>query len=85
MSPLEIQIALHYHCVREDYPNPSFPAQQSVIQSFLTNGFLTKLPDGKDHHNMTYFPTEKLNVFCKALCAVPEPQQVWVIPTLERE
>ncbi len=84
MSPLEIQIALHYHCTREDYRELTPPAQQSIIKKFMAQGFLTKLPDGIDHFDMTYFPTDKLHAYCEALCKVPEPKQVWIIPTPNR-
>lgn len=81
MTPLEIDILMHYHCRAEDYPNLTPPAQQSALQYFLTNGYLekTELHEDMPAKTMNYTPTEKLPVYCEALCKVPEPKQVWIV------
>jgi len=80
MSPLQLQILLHYHCCVDDYPQLSPPAQQQALCYFIKSGFLKKT---ELHENMpaitpNYTATEKLHVFCEALCNTPEPRQIWV-------
>lgn len=80
MSPLQLQILLHYHCCCNDYPDLTPPAQREAIFRFVRDGYLEKVDL---HENMpastpNYKATEKLHVYCEALCCVPEPRKVWV-------
>lgn len=82
MTPLEIDILLHYHAHTDEYPDRSSPAQREAFCKFVRDGFLTM-----DDNNLpgnylmaTYSPTEKLHVYIDALCRVPSPVQTWVIP-----
>jgi len=79
MTPLQIEILLHYHYSPRDYPNLSPPSQQDAISYFLNSGFLTKTDLHEDMPATTpnYQSTEKLDAFCRALCSVPEPVQRW--------
>ena len=81
MSPLQINILLHYYTSPTDYPELSFPAQQDALEYFLNAGFLTKTEPGEDisADTRSYTPTEKLHVYCQALCQVPEPTQIWTV------
>ncbi len=79
MTPLEIDILLHYHTRGIDYPDLSPPAQQSTIVGFLTDGYLEH-GDNMPEDNMKYHPTDKLHFYVDAICSVPEPVQIWVIP-----
>ena len=81
MTPLAIEIALHYHTRGVDYPNFLYPAQQDILSSFLNNGYLTKsqLHEEMPANTMNYRPTEKLHFYCDTLCELPEPIQVWII------
>lgn len=76
MSPLAIEIALHYHARAKDYPDLSPPAQQEIIDLFLANGFLVKA--NRIAEDVNYKPTTKLHAYCAALCEVPEPEKFWV-------
>ena len=75
MTPLQIDILMHYHCRAVDYPDLSPPAQREAIKYFLENKFLQAEMPGE---RTMYAPTEKLHVYCEALCNVPEPRQIWV-------
>lgn len=75
MTPLEIKIALHYYVCADDYPNLSPPAQQQTIEYFLTSGYLVRNESGESPQ---YVGTDKLDAYCKKLCAVSEPRRVWV-------
>lgn len=81
MTPLQIQILLHYHAYASDYPNLHPPAQQEAVAYFLNSGFLekTELEENMAADTPNYRPTEKLHVYCDALCKVPEPRQKWVV------
>ena len=81
MTPLEISMLLHYHVSARDFPELSSPAQQEAMDYFIKAGFLKKSSMHTDPPTgyMQYSPTEKLHVYCEALCQVPEPKQVWVI------
>lgn len=76
-----IEILFHYHTRAIDYDGLHHPEQQDTLSYFLKNGYLTKnaLADEMPAGTMNYSPTEKLSYYCDALCAMPEPKQVWVI------
>ena len=80
MTPLEIKILLHYYCSAEDYPHLSPPAQQDALSYFLRTGYLEKVERSSETPACTpfYRATEKLHIYCEALCKVPEPRQIWV-------
>ncbi len=80
MSPLQLQILLHYHCCVDDYPDLTPPAQQEFMHRFLRDGYLIRT-DQYNQMNATgakYKATEKLHFYCEALCNTPEPRQIWV-------
>ena len=82
VSPLEIEILLWYFCRAEDHKdarNPP-PPQEAAFSRFVKDGYLRdNCADGKPLIEvMRYEPTEKLHVYCEALCRVPEPRQEWV-------
>lgn len=85
MSPLEISIALWYHCRPGDYgkgtgdDNHTAPAVQSAIKGFMDAGLLAVCRPGAER---VYCGTPALEVYVDALCRVPMPVQKWVIPTL---
>lgn len=80
-SPLEISIAIHYHCRVDDYGrhngdnNFHAPAVMEAIGRFQEAGLLT-LTDGIP----SYRATPGLAVWVDAICSVPMPIQQWVIP-----
>lgn len=79
MTPLEIQIALTYHCTANDFRDGDFsaPAVRDVIDWFVEIGFLRLNAPGLSASNAIYIPMEKLHVYCKKLCSIGLPKQVW--------
>ena len=80
MSPLQIKILLHYRGFCDDYHGNNSPAEISQINYFLRERYLVindKSDDLED--SPKYRATEKLHVYCEALCKVPEPEQRWVV------
>jgi hypothetical protein len=78
VSPLFIEIALHYHCRVDDFDLERFsaPAVQEALQSLVKAGLLER--GGK--FQPVYVPTEGLKVWVDAICSVPFPQRRWMIP-----
>jgi hypothetical protein len=85
MTPLEINILLHYHSSCLDYPDLSPPAHQDAISYCLDAGFLTMTEQHEDMpvNTRLYEPTEKLHVYCDALLHVPEPRQIWAVDPVQ--
>lgn len=68
MTPLEIQILIHYHYSPEDYHNLTSLSQVDAIDGFVKDGFLLV-----DHHgSQAYKPTQKLHDFINSLCKIAE-------------
>ena len=40
MTPLQLQMLLHYHCSAADYPNLESMAQCEAIEKFIEDGYL---------------------------------------------
>ncbi len=80
MSPLYIEIALHYHCRTDDFPRLDAPAVKSALIDFVSSGLLRPQSDAPGTRR-NYEPTDGLAVWVEALRAVPWPKQVWAIPS----
>lgn len=80
MSPLKIKILLHYHAFVDDYNGNGSPAEKDAFGWFLEDGYLDRNESpGVAPYDGEYRPTEKLHIYCDALCKVPEPEQRWVV------
>lgn len=85
-TPLEISIAIHYHCRPDDYGrhngdnNFEAPAVQSALIGFTGAGLLKFSSDAVP----SYSATPGLRVYVDALCHVPAPEQQWIIPSANR-
>lgn len=81
MTPLQIQILLHYYCSPTDFRDGDFtaPAVHEAIEDFEESGFL-RLSDPSDQLGSILVSTDKNAAFINALCSIPEPIQKWVIP-----
>ncbi len=76
MTPLEIEILLHYHCTDNEFKNPDAPAVKEAHNKFVSAGILARREDG------THFRISKaLDLYIQALCDIPVPIQVWIMPT----
>jgi len=77
VSPYEIKILLTIYASPEWRENLDLPINDlwyQTIQKFKDDGFL-----GPEDQR-----TEKLIVYCHALCRVPMPVQRWVMPEEEK-
>lgn len=88
MSPLEIEILMHYHTRGDDYPGAEPisklpPSQQSAFVFFLENDLLRDTHEGEGdlaEGAPRYRGTERCHVYCAALTFVQLPEQRWVVP-----
>jgi hypothetical protein len=83
MSPLEINVLLHYYCCRTDYRDGDFsaPAVQDAIERFRDTHNLLEPTHSMDvYHDQHYQITERGSAFVEALCNMPLPVKTWVIP-----
>ena len=83
MSPLEIEILLHYYCCPTDYRDGDFsaPAVQDAIERFRDEINLLEPTQSMDvYHDPHYRITERGRVFVEALCNMPLPVKTWVMP-----
>lgn len=81
MTPLEIEIVMHYYCCPGEYREGDFtaPAVRSIIDEFRDQlGLIKQTPDG-------YKITDKGAAFVQSLCSVQLPVQVWVSPEKAKE
>ena len=76
MTPLAIEMALHYHCTPGDYRDGDFsaPAVREVIDFMLE----TELIESKSGGG--YRGTGKLAAYVAKLCTVGLPELRWIYP-----
>lgn len=85
VSPLEIQMALHYRTRPTPYAehepeHRNSPAVARVHQLFLSRGYIVHAaPENNEKYGTEFEATEALHVWADALCAVPRPRQsvIW--------
>lgn len=87
MTPIEIEILMHYYCKGDDWRNGdhSAPILKEMFNRFLEDGLLThanfhveRFEDGT--LKARYAATERTKAYIKALTEMPLPIQVWVMP-----
>lgn len=76
MSPLAIEIILHYHCTRGDYRDGDFsaPAVRELIDWMADEKLIDYRPGGG------YQSTSRLTAVVGKLCSVGLPEMRWVYP-----
>ena len=83
MTPLAIEIALHYATRADDYgiaaQNWSAPAVQEVIKNFLGVGLLLNNPRVSENGQPRYIATAGLFFYVATLGQVPLPVQTWKV------
>lgn len=79
MTPLEIDLCLHYHTRCDDSPwlDLNAPIKKAVMSDLINAGLLV---ENIDSSKRRYDPTEKLQAFVHMLCATPLPEHRWVDP-----
>ena len=84
MSPLEIEILLHYYSdFQTDYQDGDFsaPSVQDAIERFRDELNLLEPTQSMDvYHDPHYRITERGRVFVEALCNMPLPVKTWFMP-----
>lgn len=85
MSPLKIQIMLHYYALADDFRNGDFsaPAVIEALETFVRQGMLRATAFGRQRGEPAYKITDKGRAYVEALKAVPLPVSRWVIPTVK--
>lgn len=84
MTPLEINILLHYYCCASDFRGGDFtaPAVREAIDHFRGNpGLLMENQDRPRGMGACYAITERGRAHVRSLCEVQLPIQKWVTPT----
>lgn len=76
MSPLEVQILLHYHYSPVDYPHKS-EAFDMAMQKFIKAGLFTRYLNSHPEYVVDH---EALQPYVDAVTAIPLPERVWTIP-----
>ena len=77
MSPLQIEILLHYCTAADDFRDGDFsaPAVREAINAFREQGYLCN----ETVRGRCYDLSAKGHVYVTALMDVPEPVQHWVV------
>jgi hypothetical protein len=79
MTPLAIEMILHFHITREPYPNSHCGPQQEILKEFLDRGLIEfPLDIGQ------YRTTEKGAAWVEMICATPYPVIRFVDPRFEK-
>ena len=82
MTPLEIEILLHYYCTPGDFEPERLdaPGVKAAIDRFIWAGLLVDQRDSVPPGESLYTANrEALNVYIEALKAVPLPTRQWVV------
>ncbi len=87
MTPLEIEILLHYYGKAGDYHDGDFryPAVRNAITAFIDIGLLTTEPENGMYPHRTYHPTAGLRLYVETICKIPLPVKKWVMPDQESQ
>lgn len=77
VTPLYIEIALHYVCCVDDFPRKDAPACNGAIRDMESRGLIREvlIPGSRQ-----FEPTEGLRMWVNELCKVPFPVNKWVMP-----
>lgn len=84
MTPLELEILIHYRGSATDYRFGDFsaPAVRQAIDWFRGEAGLLEPTNRNDYPDATYKLTDKGNFLVDQLCAMPLPVSVWVMPNV---
>jgi len=80
MTPLQLEILVHYYAHAVDYRDGDFsaPAVREAVDQFRNDGWLKANTD--QTWDMAYTRTPKLAAFIEHVCELPEPILTWVMP-----
>ena len=74
MSPLDIEVLIHYNSSATQHPRIHAPAVQETIKKFMKDGILE--PDEVETH--IHRTTARGRALLKVICATPYPEPVWL-------
>ena len=74
MTPIKLEILLHYFACSGPYPRSSAPAVQDAITYLITHDLLERCAE------QPYDVTEKGAAYIKHLLSIPFPVKQWIIP-----
>lgn len=79
MTPLQLEILLHYYACANDFRDGDFsaPAVREAIDRFKASEMLTI---NIERSAATYMLTERGRVYVEAVLVVPLPEKRWVMP-----
>ncbi len=83
MTPLELQICLHYHTHVEEmqWIFSGAPITEQTMDDLVHLDLLKRNPKYKQGKGAVQFlPTEKLHAYVEILCETPLPIQKWIDP-----
>lgn len=84
MTPLAIDILLHYHTRPGEYGERDNNSQAPAVQSEITRMLYNELLTFHDtDHGASMVITDKGNAYVRGLCNMPFPEQHWVIPNYD--
>lgn len=76
MSPLEIEIILHYHCCQSDYRDTESPAAREAFRKLVDANILQFW----NKYGLKYVANKiATQLYVDAICAVPLPIQKWIM------
>lgn len=83
MTPVEIEVLLHYHCRCEEHPNIKAPAFQRAATRLVARSILEIEPHPEDNTAPGTTPpswrtAERGKALVEALCRVPFPEKKWI-------
>lgn len=83
MTPLQIEMLLHYYSRADDYRDGDFsaPAVREALEGFKRDELLEE--DKADTPRTCYVITERGRVYIEAIRAIPLPERRWVMPVCQ--
>lgn len=79
MTPLQINMVLHFHHIAEPWPRAEAPACKDAIEDFVKAGIIEP-----DDGPSGYRTTERGNALVDHLCAVRFPVARWEQPASDK-
>jgi hypothetical protein len=76
MSPFEIKLILHWHCVVDRFPHDTAPIYAPTMANMIADGLIAPRED----EPKLYTTTERGSKFVEMLCETPLPESHWLDP-----
>lgn len=84
VTPLYIEIALHYYCRQDDFPRLTAPACREAVGRMIDAGLL-EVDFGARVGDPVLCATDGLRAWVDAMRSVPMPEQHWVVPSVKEQ